>query len=335
MIAMTSPPAADPFVRPSALRRAMRWGVTLVVLALVAWFAGGTVRKGWATLAEAQFHLAWPWVFAAGALYIAGLAPMALYWQRTLRCLHQSPGMATVVRAYYLGHLGKYVPGKALVAVLRTGVLVSAGCNMRQVVVSVFLETLTFMATGGAMAAVLLTTSGDASATHVLVAAGLALLAGLPVTPPVAHRLAGRLIARRSDDDTAETTTDPRITWRLTAEGVACAIAAWTILGLSLWATVRAVGVANVSPIAQLTLWVEAVTLPVVAGFLSLIPGGLLVRDALQTDLLATTISPSVALVVAALWRLTSIASEIVACAILNIPRLRRTSSRLPCDDTQ
>jgi uncharacterized membrane protein YbhN (UPF0104 family) len=300
---------------------------------LVIWFAGDTLRQGWARLSTSDIHIQWPWVAVAAVLYVAGLAPMALYWRSALGRFGQHPALAAVVRAYYLGHLGKYVPGKALVAILRTGALVTAGCEMRQVLVSVFLETLTFMATGGALAAMLLATSGDASPAHALLAAGLAVLAGLPVLPPIARRLASRVIAgRQSANDTGSNPTLPAITFSLTAWGIACAVVAWVVLGLSLWATLRAVGVAEPRPLAQLPLWVEAVTLPVVAGFLSLIPGGLLVRDALQVELLATTVTAEVALVAAALWRVISVASEVVTCVILEAYRLFRPPHDPPAD---
>ncbi len=331
---MSRTPLLDRLAHPAMRNRLLRWGVTFAVLTLVAWFAGDTLRQGWTKLATAHIELHWPWVALAAVLYIAGLLPMAIYWQRALGSLGQHPPLTAIVRAYYLGHLGKYVPGKALVAVLRTGVLVRAGCELRQVLVSVFVETLTFMATGAALAAVLLVTSGNASPWHALLAAGLALLAGLPVTPPVARRLAGRVMSRNHAGDTAgDDQPLPALTWSLMAWGVGCSMVAWVVLGMSLWATLRAVGVSDAAPLGQLAQWVEAVTLPVVAGFLSLIPGGLVVRDALQADLLVPPVAADLALVAAALWRLISVASEVVTCVILEASRLYRAPAASP-DDT-
>ncbi|WP_442481680.1 lysylphosphatidylglycerol synthase domain-containing protein [Aeoliella sp. SH292] len=324
---------------PAARRHVIRWGVTLVVVGLVLWFAGGTVKKGWQQLSDADLVIHWPWVAVSAVLYLVGLAPQAFFWRMTLARLGEHPPMFAIIRAYYLGHLGKYVPGKALVAVLRTGVLVQTGCNMRRAVVSVFVETLLFMATGGALAAALLVVSGDGPSSYIWLSAGLALLVGVPATPPVARRLARRIIAKQppasSDSLAAAPATDPvsGITWSLTAAGVLCSTLAWGVLGLSLWAAVRAVSDIPVSPIAQLALWIESVTLPVVAGFLSLIPGGLMVRDVLQVELLTPTLPADVALVVAAAWRLISVASEGTLCAILEASRLYR-STRPTSNDT-
>jgi len=322
---MELPLVFERVLRSPRPRRVAKWLVTLVVLAVVVWFARATFERGWDQLSTTTLRLSAPWMLAAGGLYLAGLAPMAGYWRRVLRSLGERPPAMAVARAYYLGHLGKYVPGKALVAVLRTGALVSAGCDLRRVLVSVFLETLTFMATGGALATLLLIGRGDAAWPHVLLAAGLAAMVGLPVTPPVARRLARRVWPRSAPgepDEVAERLQS--INWSLSASGVAAATVAWAGLGLSLWATLRAVGIESAAPIGQLGLWIESVTLPVVAGFLSLIPGGLVVRDALQMELLAPQVPAEAALVTAALWRLISVVAEGVGCVILEGSRLGR-----------
>ncbi|MCO6046566.1 flippase-like domain-containing protein [Aeoliella sp. ICT_H6.2] len=332
---MSSPSTFDRFTGSPAIRRLIRWCITLLVVGLVLWFAGGTVRQGWQQLSTSDIDISWPWVALSAGLYIVGLAPMAFYWRLALGSLGERPPLLAVVRGYYLGHLGKYVPGKAMVAVLRTGALVQSGCRPRSTVVSVFLETLSFMATGGMLAALLLVASGDAPAQYAWLSAGLALLVGLPITPPIARKLAGRVLAKQqAEGDQPTSSLLAGITWRLTAAGVACSTIAWTLLGLSLWAAVRSVGTTGAGPFAQLALWIEAVTLPVVAGFLSLIPGGAFVRDFLQVELLAPALPEGTsALLAAGLWRLISVSSEGAICGILEASRLCRRQ-RPTSDDT-
>ena len=48
-----------------------------------------------------------------------GLVPMAWFWHRTLAALGQPAPWRATLRAYFLGHLGKYVPGKAMAVILR------------------------------------------------------------------------------------------------------------------------------------------------------------------------------------------------------------------------
>lgn len=332
---METASSVDRFTGSRRLRRRLRWVLTLLVAVLVTWFAGDTVRSGWQQLSGTEIRIYWAWACLSAVIYIVSLSPMAYFWLLVLRSLGEDARLATVVRGYYWGHLGKYVPGKVLVAVLRTGMLVQQGCDARRVVVSVFLETLTFMATGGFLAAGLLAMSGDGPQAYVWLAAGLALLAGLPIAPPIARKLARRVLKSKGREQTDQSAAGlDGVNWRLTGAGLLCAGVAWVGVGLSLWAAVQAVGVAVGSPFSQIPLWIEGVTLPVVAGFLSLIPGGLMVRDALQAELLASVTTPAMALLVAALWRLISITSEAVTCGILELPRLYRAQSNLPSDTT-
>src|SRR5579885_2551566 len=60
------------------------------------------------------------WLLLSGLLYIVGLGFSALYWDRLLRHLGAYPPLGAALRAYYIGHLGKYLPGKAWSLFLRT-----------------------------------------------------------------------------------------------------------------------------------------------------------------------------------------------------------------------
>ena len=57
--------------------------------------------------------------------------------------------------AQLVGHLGKYVPGKAMVVVIRAGRLSGKGVPVLSGSIAVFLETLLMMAVGAAVAGVL------------------------------------------------------------------------------------------------------------------------------------------------------------------------------------
>src|SRR5262245_14013505 len=67
--------------------------------------------------------LRWPWLILSGALYLLALGTSAGCWYRLMRFFGERPTVLATVRAYYVGHLGKYIPGKAL-ALLMRGALV-------------------------------------------------------------------------------------------------------------------------------------------------------------------------------------------------------------------
>src|ERR1043166_7509793 len=102
----------------------------LAILALTAWFIRRSLVDGWTKLEEhlaagvwSPAQLRWPWLLVAAAAYSLGQLPCGLFWHRILAGLGHPPPLGAVLRAFYVGHLGKYVPGKAMVVVMRSGML--------------------------------------------------------------------------------------------------------------------------------------------------------------------------------------------------------------------
>ena len=292
--------------------------VKLLVVAIVVWGVRRTLQDAWANLEAGDV---WPqrpvWLVAAGAIYLASILPAALFWHRILLALGQRPRLGETIRAYYIGHLGKYVPGKAMVVVLRTGLLRSQRAAAGVVAVSVFLETLTMMAVGACLAASILIVAYPQQQFLTLVAVGLMIAAGLPTLPPVFRRLAAWL-PMRTGDDVAPVDLH-RVSYRLIAGGWVALACGWVLMGLSLWATLRALEVPGADAIGQLPLYTASVALAVVAGFLSLVPGGAVIRELILAKLLVPQFGETVAVVSAILLRLVWLLSESGVSGILYI----------------
>src|SRR5262245_52780344 len=92
----------------------------------------------------------------SGILYLAGLGFSALYWIRLTRATGEPLQAVPAVRGYYLGHLGKYVPGKGWALLVRTTTAAEAGCRPSVALMTTVYETLTTMAAGALLAAILL-----------------------------------------------------------------------------------------------------------------------------------------------------------------------------------
>jgi hypothetical protein len=101
-------------------------------------------------------HVQPGWTLLAGLFYFLSMLPCAWFWQRTMRALGQRPRWRHAVRAYTVGNLGKYVPGKALVVVLRASLIRGRDVALPAAAAAIFVETLTMMAAGAVVAAVLL-----------------------------------------------------------------------------------------------------------------------------------------------------------------------------------
>jgi uncharacterized membrane protein YbhN (UPF0104 family) len=249
------------------------------------------------------------WLAASGALYVLGLGLSAVYWQRLLRQLGQRPSWPALVRAYYIGHLGKYVPGKAWSLFLRAGLVKGPGVQGGYAVLTTFYEVLTTMASGVLLAAVLFALllpatsatldwegfrrlitlqSPEQGVLHrgALVLLALCLLApcGVPLVPAVFNRLVHRLSLPFRERDAAPLA---RVEAHLLPQGLLLTAAGWALLGASLWAALHAV-------VPELpwswALWgrmTAYVGVAWVAGFILFVSGGLGVREFFLTLFLA------------------------------------------------
>src|SRR5262245_7349041 len=97
---------------PTSKRRFLVWFVKLTILAIVVWGGHRTIAKALADLKEHgwQFHqLHAGWAVLSGVLYLISQFPCGWFWHGILRGLGQRVDLFTALRAYYIGHLGKYV----------------------------------------------------------------------------------------------------------------------------------------------------------------------------------------------------------------------------------
>lgn len=241
------------------------------------------------------------WLLLCAVLYLVGLGFSALYWHRLLRVVGQRPPLLQALRAYYLGHMGKYVPGKAYAIVLRADLVRGPQVGAGLAALTAFYEVLVTMAAGALVAAALFalllpdTAALDTESLRRLLtlqapegpvlnrplAVALALLILAPLLlatfPPAFNRLAHRLTLpfRKTTDPL------PHLTFRHLAEGLLLTGTGWLCLGTSFWAALQ--GVLGEPPAwgaqgcGRLTAFLGVAY---VAGFVILIaPGGVGVRE--------------------------------------------------------
>ena len=297
--------------------------VKLLIVVLVVWAVRRTLYDAWSQLGGYRWQLHVGWVLVAGVLYLLGLLLAGVFWHRVLRVLGQEARLGECLRAYFIGHLGKYVPGKAMVVVLRAGMVRSHRVDTALAAASVFFETLTMMAVGAFLAAAVLAVGFHDEAPRFWGAVGLMLVAGLPTFPPLFRRLARLAGVGRSRPDVAQRMD--RLDGRTLLLGWFLMTVCWALLGLSYWATLQAMGIPGLDPIGQLPRYTAAVALAMVAGFLLLVsPGGIGVREAALAALMIpylTTFVPEhaelVAWASAAVLRLVWLGAELAISAIL------------------
>jgi len=318
--------------RPNA-KKWLAAALKLLIVVLIVWFVRRTLISGLSELDKRPLPFQPLWLAAAGGLYLLGLLPAGLYWRRVLRVLGQEASLCETLRAYYIGHLGKYVPGKAMVVVLRTGLIRSHRVETGVAAVSVFFETLTMMSVGAFIAAAILAGWFRQQASPLLfwVALGLMVAAGLPTLPPVFKRLVQLAGIGKSNPATAEKLQ--KLGYGTLLAGWVAMSIGWVVLALSFWAVLRAMGVADVNPLVELPRYTAGVSLAMVAGFLSLVPGGAVVREVVLMELMVPYFSAALpeasdekaaaaALASAVVLRIVWLVSELAISGILYVSHI-------------
>jgi uncharacterized membrane protein YbhN (UPF0104 family) len=95
------------------------------------------------------------WLALCGLLYLLGLGCWAGLWHRLMQGLDQHPRVPVTARAYFLGQLGKYLPGKAMALVMRAALAAGPRVHGGLAGLTAFYEVLTDMAFGALLAALL------------------------------------------------------------------------------------------------------------------------------------------------------------------------------------
>ncbi len=310
----------------ATLRSILKAALTVLVLL----FVGRHVVRTWRDLQGRgqSIRVDGAWFAGSMALYGLGLCGFGAYFWKVLDAGAgaSSIGLAPALRAYLVSHLGKYVPGKALVVVMRAGLVVPFGARPATAAFASLYETLVMMAAGGLVATagfavgpgsaawVRVPTVGGRGVDVPLSGLGLGLgLAFLVVSwPSVFPRLAS--LARVPLPNVGPDAL-PRFSTRLLGEGLAWSLLGWALLGLSQVAVIRALTPAGLAPGAW-PLAIASVALATVAGFaVPIAPGGLGVREWVLWTALASAIDRDLAVVAALVLRLSWVVAEVLVAA--------------------
>ncbi len=262
-----------------------RWGWTVVKTLLALAILAGIGRQFYLNLSRldlAKLSLRPGWMLLSAGLYIGGIGGSAWFWYRLLRVFGERPAVATTVRAYYIGHLGKYVPGKAWALLLRGDLVRGPGVRLGVAIIASFYEVLTTMAAAALLSAVLFALDPPTAAglsVHPAVGGVLLLgLVGVPLLPGVFNLLVRRLAQRFQN---VESFRLPRLGIGTLAQGLLVTGACWFAMSASLWAMVQAM-VAQPQPLTPESWgqYTAMLGLSYVAGFLAVVlPSGVGVRE--------------------------------------------------------
>ncbi len=248
----------------------------------VAWFAGRSIHRQWTAIEGAQLDvtLRWPWIILATAIVLATYLVLVEVWVIQLRAWGQRLGFLPAARIWFVSNLGKYIPGK--VAGLGAMALLAErrGISPVAAVGSSILATLIGVAGGVAVVAVtgvrvidvMFNVDGRSVPRWILAVVVLFAIGSLLLAPVLLPRGA-RLIARVSGRAPILPSLPAATVWLVAASSAF----AWTMYGVAFH--LFAIGVLDRGA-GGTSGYIAVYTASYLAGLISLIPGGFVVREA-------------------------------------------------------
>ncbi len=295
----------------SRLKPFLKWGIAVVVLV----FLAITIRKAYADVLVHREHLDfsamdWRWLVAGIVSYAIGMFPAAIAWLQTLASFGQNVPFWTGLHAYFLGHLGKYVPGKAMVIVLRVGRLAPLGIEIKPTVVAIFVETLTSVAVGAILGSLFLFFAPEFPPRWMLGMAAICIACSLIFLLP--HTFRTILVSvSKSKIGRMPKSVSQAFTWPMMIRTCGWMVLGWLLQGTAGWLVLA--GIQSTPGLITFQAWaacVAAISLGAVAGFASMLPGGAVIRELVITWLLSSIVPQPIALFAAIAFRIANLIAE-------------------------
>jgi glycosyltransferase 2 family protein len=318
-------PPDSPFSAKRWAWRIVKWGLCLLVLG----FVGRRAWQLWRQEDWSHIHFELGWLLLAGLAYALGWLPSVWFWRRMIKQVGGVVRFDDAARAYYCGHLGKYVPGKAAVLVIRSALLKDRGSPVSVSVLTATCETLMMMATGAAMAVFFLPwlvrpeqlADWPAWVRWIIATSwlpGLIVMMLCWMLSPIIASFLTLLAVKFTPKGMLGGETRVSITPKLVIQGLAAFAGSWMLHGLSLGLTLRAVS--DRVTWTSWPAWTGGVAGATSAGFAALFaPGGLGVREGLLMAVLENqpNVTDGQAVIVPLLLRAVWFLSEICLAAVL------------------
>jgi glycosyltransferase 2 family protein len=244
---------------------------------------------------------------------LAGLTGMAVIGVNWVHLVHRAGAQVRLSRGmawYFVGQLGKYVPGGIWPVVGRAEMAVRSDVSRRIAYTTTAASMFSTYFTAGLVGAALLPWALGAPA---VLAIGVPVLLAGAVAATFHPRVTGRLLAV-SARLTKRQLLPGVPSWRNTLITLARHIPAWIAIALATWVVAHALGFD-----IDLMLLIAATPASWLAGFVVIgLPGGLGVRESVFVALVATQATETEALAVALLARMVFVAVDILG-ALLSV----------------
>jgi hypothetical protein len=340
----------------------LRWGLFLLVL----WFVASHAKTLWAASRDINVNIDWKYLVAAGLISQVSWLPSTWFWRRLIVLLGDDVETYPLIRAYYCGSLGKYMPGKAAVILIRSAMLKQQQVSFVRASIASIVEAGAVMLVGCVVSLAFAMTvippaalpdwvseslPRESTSWNGLLLLVVVLLAATPMLAAPANWILtkiSRTVEQRAQKKKANdpTNSDPqspdennaepgglaigKLTWQFQAKAALMLALSWAGHGLSLLLVMRSMD-PEILSLDNWTIATAAAAAGTSIGFFAVFaPGGLAVREGLIITVLAPSTEGTIAVAAAGLYRLASMAAECLAALLLYCvaPRANDTSSR-------
>ena len=306
-----------------------KWLIAFVVLGFLAL----TIQKAYSDVMLHREHLDfsamdWRWLVAGILAYAIGMFPAAIAWLQTLASFGQDVPRTIGLHAYFLGHLGKYVPGKAMVIVMRVGRLAPLGVEIKPTVVAIFVETLTSVAVGAILGCIFLFLAPEFPPGWMIAGAAICIPCSIVFLLPHTFRAILAILAK-SKIGRMPRSVNEAFTWRMMIRTCAWMALGWLLQGTAGWLVLS--GIQSTPGLSTFPAWaacVSAISLGAVVGFASMLPGGAGIREVVITWLLSSIVPQPVALFAAIAFRIANLIAEFLVVGIISLLKGKTTNPR-------
>lgn len=275
--------------------------IKVLVLAAVAGFVGYKIYESWDAVSHTPLRLQWGYTPLALLGFAGVMLTSGVVWRRLVWRMGESGPLVGMLGAYAFSQMGKYVPGKVMLLVMRINRAGRYGISAKVCTLSTLLENVLYMISGGLAGLLALQYHArDLASTkwawvQPASAVAVVLLAGM-CHPRVFYGLFNRgvrtvnaALAARGKPPIAEAAPLGMGTLLM---AVLRFMPCWIFGGLAMWASARCVH--GELPLVHMLPLMGAFALSVILGMLSPLPAGLGVRDAVLILFVSWELAPYV-----------------------------------------
>jgi len=280
----------------------------LLTIALL-WGVYHQLSPQWAQIKAIKIHINWAFAPLAVLAFCGVFLTSGLVWRWMASRMGDRSALLPTLSAYTFSQMGKYIPGKVLLLLMRVNRTTPLGMTPQTCTLSTILENATYMVSGGLVAAV--TIAVFKPNLWIILAVGAIVAALLTVCHPTVFYWAvnkGLTKLKRPPVEPQE-----RLAFSHILLGIALFIPCWLFGGLALWAAIR-----TVLPdftFHQAAILPGAFAASVIGGMaFAIAPGGFGAREGIQFFLLQAVFPNALGPIglAIALQRLFQIAAELL-----------------------